>query len=81
MNTNDKVKTILDQLRNSLLHPERRSYSKNLPDWRPKKPPLKPRERLAVRLAMLNALKEWELALIKETMADTESIEDHKRAS
>ncbi len=41
---------------------------------------LEPRDRLSVRLAMLVEIKEWEIALMKEIVADTESIIDAKIA-
>lgn len=40
--------------------------------------PLQPRERLAVRLAILVEMKEAEIALMKEIMSDEESLADAK---
>ena len=39
-------------------------------------PPLEPRHRLSTRLSMMVALKQFENKLMKEVLADTESIAD-----
>lgn len=44
------------------------------------KPPLAPRERLAARLTLVMVLTECKNQLVKEILADVESIEDAKRS-
>lgn len=41
--------------------------------------PMEPRHRLSTNLVLLLALKEVEIALMKEIMADTEAVEDAKK--
>jgi hypothetical protein len=81
-----EVALALDKIKHARLHPEERDQDgrriyRYAARTRTPQDPLAPRDRLPVRLELLVSVKAWELALMKEIMADTEAIADAKAHS
>lgn len=57
-----------------------RALGEHIRPWEQRRAAPKPsaRARLSIRLLIVTAIKEWELAFIKETLADREAIEAAK---
>ena len=81
------VEVALAPVKRELLHPEERNphtgkFIPATPEWRrgaeAGRPIENPRDRLAIRLELLCAVKKWELKLVKEITDDTDAINDAK---
>lgn len=77
------IEGALKPIKHRILHPEEFDYRGHRLYTPSKRAahggnPLQPRHRLSVRLELLLALKQYELALSKEIIADTEAISDAK---
>jgi len=88
----DRLHAALDAFLHESLHPEEHDYQTGKPlrklpsgrvkpNWNetPGRPLPAPRYRLMQRLRMLTMLREWDLKLMKEILADVEAAEDAKQ--